>query len=542
MGPAPGMALYRPVGLTGPPPRPENMFMPTFIMGPRGDWVAPPPMAAPACIPEVGDRGYTKQRAKVIVWERSRFQDTLHLLIVSIQYTDIHLNNDITKASPSTTMDEYPRELFVDKVNEDFICSICLNVLYKPLETLECHHLFCAHCIRDWLAKNPQATCPIDRKTISPTSLHTPSPSLMRVIGNLKLRCPEGGCNVTVCFSDITEHRSSCRSRQKNEGGEKELSQKIAGGSNAQSLPERLWQTEPKKQNVPVPIRRPTELDHGKEEKFKKKEEMFRKREEVMTKKTAEMAKKAEELRKKEQAIAKKVEEERKAAKEKKAAEIAQKAEELRKKEQAIAKKVEEARKAAKEEAKAKKRTETAQKGEDLLKKQRSKKADLQRTLDNLKVSNASGAPKLVLQSRCVEERQQWRSFEDRSVTMIGGVGIASMTARESFWGKGFVTTSTRITPEGTTITTTTAGGAGMANRSMTIQGMPTSTRAATASTGGKGVLAIKAATGSTTKSKGKEETGGAKGKTAATSKLSGGTKAAKAKDNAKTKGKSKKT
>ncbi|CAG0888707.1 unnamed protein product [Cyprideis torosa] len=112
---------------------------------------------------------------------------------------------DKTPAKP----EEYPTELFLDPVYNDFICSICLNVLYNPMETFECNHLFCGRCIQDWVKKQP--TCPIERTNI--TSLVKPATSLLRVLGNLKLTCPEQGCNDVVYFAEIMKHREICVAR-----------------------------------------------------------------------------------------------------------------------------------------------------------------------------------------------------------------------------------------------------------------------------------------------------------------------------------------
>ena len=58
----------------------------------------------------------------------------------------------------------YPDRLFLQPVDENFKCSICIGVAREP--TL-CNndHLFCAGCIDMWLKQN--STCPFDRAALT---------------------------------------------------------------------------------------------------------------------------------------------------------------------------------------------------------------------------------------------------------------------------------------------------------------------------------------------------------------------------------------
>ena len=44
-------------------------------------------------------------------------------------------------------------------------CSICLEGLDAPVE-LPCQHLYCKHCITEWLSRRSRATCPTCRRTL----------------------------------------------------------------------------------------------------------------------------------------------------------------------------------------------------------------------------------------------------------------------------------------------------------------------------------------------------------------------------------------
>ncbi|XP_025417843.1 uncharacterized RING finger protein T02C1.1-like isoform X2 [Sipha flava] len=48
-------------------------------------------------------------------------------------------------------------------LDSDFTCSICLDTFKKP-SVLECKHVFCYKCLKDWLST--KRTCPMCRKFI----------------------------------------------------------------------------------------------------------------------------------------------------------------------------------------------------------------------------------------------------------------------------------------------------------------------------------------------------------------------------------------
>jgi E3 ubiquitin-protein ligase NRDP1 len=38
-------------------------------------------------------------------------------------------------------------------INEEFICSICRDVLKDPLVIDPCDHIFCSECIKTWISE-----------------------------------------------------------------------------------------------------------------------------------------------------------------------------------------------------------------------------------------------------------------------------------------------------------------------------------------------------------------------------------------------------
>ena len=86
---------------------------------------------------------------------------------------------------------------FVDKedVIEDLKCSICTEVLEKPVQT-PCDHLFCDECIKQWLHQGQQ-TCPVDREQLTPDALKPASRITRQLLDKLHIHCKhyaEGCC------------------------------------------------------------------------------------------------------------------------------------------------------------------------------------------------------------------------------------------------------------------------------------------------------------------------------------------------------------
>ena len=88
-------------------------------------------------------------------------------------------------------------------------CSICLNLIWKPIELNECGHTFCEYCIDQSLEKSGNF-CPLCKtkpitKRISKT--------LLRFLNQVKIKCPNKGCNITPDYSDYLSHLEKCNYR-----------------------------------------------------------------------------------------------------------------------------------------------------------------------------------------------------------------------------------------------------------------------------------------------------------------------------------------
>ncbi len=52
-----------------------------------------------------------------------------------------------------------------EEVKNEFKCSICLNLIFNPVECRECNGVFCDGCLQNWAKSNKD--CPLCRKHIN---------------------------------------------------------------------------------------------------------------------------------------------------------------------------------------------------------------------------------------------------------------------------------------------------------------------------------------------------------------------------------------
>lgn len=122
------------------------------------------------------------------------------------------------------------RERFVDEVNEELICSICLQVLLDPVADV-CEHFFCRTCILSWLAcsetktynnnsnesdnnenETQQNKCPISGKQILSSELKTVPRIAKNLLSKLRLHCEfySLGCEQIITYDQLKQHEFSC--------------------------------------------------------------------------------------------------------------------------------------------------------------------------------------------------------------------------------------------------------------------------------------------------------------------------------------------
>ena len=91
----------------------------------------------------------------------------------------------------------YEVDRFVNQVDDEFLCSICLGVFESPVHG-PCGHTFCVKCIENWIPVNVNA-CPLDKKPLFKKDLVAVSIPFRNLLNRLDIKCdfePSGCANV----------------------------------------------------------------------------------------------------------------------------------------------------------------------------------------------------------------------------------------------------------------------------------------------------------------------------------------------------------
>ena len=102
---------------------------------------------------------------------------------------------------------------FIDKVPEEYNCSICTKVLDEPMLTDCCGQHFCKACLENWFETRPgqrrTKTCPHCR---SEEFVYIKSLPLKRKISNLEIYCPKRakGCGEKFSLGVLGTHLATC--------------------------------------------------------------------------------------------------------------------------------------------------------------------------------------------------------------------------------------------------------------------------------------------------------------------------------------------
>lgn len=75
---------------------------------------------------------------------------------------------------------------FVGEVDAEFVCTVCMMVVEKPLVS-PCDHIFCTKCILKWITLHNN--CPVDRRSLQANSLKTAPRFYRNLWSKLKVKC-----------------------------------------------------------------------------------------------------------------------------------------------------------------------------------------------------------------------------------------------------------------------------------------------------------------------------------------------------------------
>ena len=90
-------------------------------------------------------------------------------------------------------------------MEDEFSCSICLEIADNAVETSCCHHIFCEQCLSRMLGKE----CPQCRGIFKVIISHI----ARRVIGNMPTTCDYIKCKIPLTRSTVKDHERACKYR-----------------------------------------------------------------------------------------------------------------------------------------------------------------------------------------------------------------------------------------------------------------------------------------------------------------------------------------
>ena len=99
---------------------------------------------------------------------------------------------------------------FVDVVDDEYFCSICLMVFENPVHG-PCGHTFCSVCIENWIPLNVNA-CPLDKKPLYKKDLTQVSLPFRNLLTRLRIKCDfeVEGCKFICQMGLLPEHVKMC--------------------------------------------------------------------------------------------------------------------------------------------------------------------------------------------------------------------------------------------------------------------------------------------------------------------------------------------
>lgn len=109
----------------------------------------------------------------------------------------------------------YETSRFGNGVSNEFLCSICHEVLHDPVKLAGCDHIFCRTCIlpvAQSLDKS-RRICPLDRNKIKRGAIEDPPRVFVNLWKELKIKCRyfDQGCQEDVSIEHLDGHIKKCQ-------------------------------------------------------------------------------------------------------------------------------------------------------------------------------------------------------------------------------------------------------------------------------------------------------------------------------------------
>lgn len=102
----------------------------------------------------------------------------------------------------------YPRDMFVEPVQEELVCKLCHKVL-RGAKTTPCGHIYCKGCVESWVSEH--RTCPLRCTALAVKNLAWAG-HVDTIVSGLTTRCKNvgSGCKVQVPLREKAAHEAEC--------------------------------------------------------------------------------------------------------------------------------------------------------------------------------------------------------------------------------------------------------------------------------------------------------------------------------------------
>ena len=88
-----------------------------------------------------------------------------------------------------------------NKIKDDVICIVCLNIILKPIECSICHHSFCSDCVLQLKENQFKFQCPFKCKNVT----FVKSESTLKLLNKLTFKC-KLNCGEQIQYNDYFTH------------------------------------------------------------------------------------------------------------------------------------------------------------------------------------------------------------------------------------------------------------------------------------------------------------------------------------------------
>ena len=97
-------------------------------------------------------------------------------------------------------------------IESELLCTICQNILWKPVACFTCQNTFCANCIQTWISKQiscPTVTCPFHCRFQEKRA----PPILNSFLSRLQISCAyaPNGCREIIPYDALEKHEETCQ-------------------------------------------------------------------------------------------------------------------------------------------------------------------------------------------------------------------------------------------------------------------------------------------------------------------------------------------